>query len=112
MYKRTLVPALLILALFCLGYALYRSTIEQVTTTVNGSTVVYNEPQHGFLLGLCILAGLSIAGAVALILDRRDDLISNNSTHSHHQSHAQPVHQQPITTTSTNDPNTYGRRPY
>jgi uncharacterized membrane protein len=104
MNKRVLVPILLVVALICLGYAIYRSTIEQVITTQNGSQVIYNQPQHGFLLGLCILAGMCIVGAVALLYNERDVL-----AHSHTQ--AAPQQQPPVITTSSST-DQYNRRGY
>ncbi|MDB5193405.1 MAG: hypothetical protein JWQ96_2968 [Segetibacter sp.] len=76
MYKRILIPTLLIVSLFTLAYAIYRSTIERVTTVENGNQVVYNDPPHGLLLGLCILSGICIIGAIALILDRREPVLT------------------------------------
>jgi hypothetical protein len=38
----------------------------------NGMQVVYGEPQHGLILGLCLLAGMCILGIVLLLMDRKD----------------------------------------
>ncbi|MFL5811298.1 MAG: hypothetical protein ACJ749_17380 [Flavisolibacter sp.] len=70
MDKRTLVPILLVLSLLSLGYGIYRSTEHRVTTIENGQQVVYGDPQHGLILGLCIFAGFCILGVVFLLIDR------------------------------------------
>ena len=59
-------------ALITLSYAIYRSTAEKVTTMENGQQVVYGEPQHGLILGLCIICGLCIVATIPLLLDRRE----------------------------------------
>lgn len=63
MDNRILAPVLFLLALITLGYAVYRSSAEVITTTENGRQVVYGEPQHGLLLGLCLFAGICILAA-------------------------------------------------
>jgi hypothetical protein len=70
MDKRTLVPVLLVLSLLSLGYGIYRSTGQRITTVENGQQVVYGDPQHGLILGLCVFAGFCILGIVLLVLDR------------------------------------------
>lgn len=66
MNRRTLIPVLLIIAVLALGYAIYRSAAVRITEVRNNLTTIYGEPQHGFLLGLCILAGLCLLGAAYL----------------------------------------------
>jgi hypothetical protein len=73
-----MIPVLWVIALACLGYAIYRSTSERVTTTENGQQVVYGEPQHGLILGLCILAGFCILGTIPLLLDRRTNVLEEH----------------------------------
>jgi hypothetical protein len=60
------------LSIITLAYAIYRSTAEKVITIENGQQVVYGEPQHGLILGLCIFSGLCIISNVVLMLDRQD----------------------------------------
>ena len=60
----------MIVALFCLAYAIYRSTAERITVVENGQQVVYGEPQHGLVLGLCLFAGFCVVSAVALMLHK------------------------------------------
>jgi hypothetical protein len=75
--KRALVIILFVLALGLLGYAIYRSTsVRETYVTQSGRELVYGEPQHGLILGLCILAGMCIASAIPLLLDRRGDVLS------------------------------------
>ena len=75
--KRALVIILWVLALALLGYAIYRSTaVRETLVTQTGREIVYGEPQHGLILGLCILAGLCIASSIPLLLDRRGDVLS------------------------------------
>jgi len=69
MNTRILVPILLILPLLLLGYAIYRSTSEVIIVAENGRQVTYGEPQHGLILGLCIFAGISLLGAVMLLVN-------------------------------------------
>ncbi len=73
--KRTLVIILLIMAFLSLGYAIYRSTSVRETLVENGREVVYGEPQHGLILGLCIFSGLCILSTVPLLMDRRTDVV-------------------------------------
>ncbi len=63
---------LLILALAAVGYAIYRSTDVREEVISGGRQFVYGEPQHGLILGLCILAGICILSTIPLMLDRRD----------------------------------------
>jgi hypothetical protein len=60
MNRRTLAPVLFILALLCIGYAIYRSTAVTQTVIQNNLPTVYGEPQHGLLLGLCIIGAVCI----------------------------------------------------
>jgi hypothetical protein len=69
MNKRTLAMILLVIPILTIGYAIYRSTSETITTIANGKQVVYGEPQHGLTLGLCVFAGFCILGSVLLLLD-------------------------------------------
>ena len=71
MTKRTLVLLLWILAVITIGYAIYRSTGEKIIMMESGRQVIYGEPQHGLILGLCIFAGFCIIGSVPLLLDRK-----------------------------------------
>lgn len=74
--KKILVVVLWVLSFALLGYAIYRSTaIRQVIPQANGGQLVYGEPQHGLILGLCVLSGLLIASSIPLLLDRRDEVI-------------------------------------
>ena len=64
-----------VLAFALLGYAIYRSTaVRQTMVQPNGQQVVYGEPQHGLILGLCMLAGICILSSVPLLLDRKGDV--------------------------------------
>jgi len=72
MNKRTLVLVLWIVALLCVGYAVYRSTGEKITMIEAGRQTIYGEPQHGLILGLCIFAGFCIICTIPLLLDRKD----------------------------------------
>jgi hypothetical protein len=71
MNKKTLIPVLLLLAIIAIGYAVYKGTAVTMTTIEAGRTIVYGQPQHGLLLGLCLFAGACILGAVLLVLDDR-----------------------------------------
>jgi len=71
MNKRILVPALLLLAVIAIGYAVYKGTAVTMTTIEAGRTIVYGQPQHGLMLGLCLFAGACILGAALLVLDDR-----------------------------------------
>jgi hypothetical protein len=72
MNRRTFIPVLLIVAVISIAYAIYRSTTDMVTQVENGRQVVYGQPMHGLMLGLCVFAGFCILGAVWLMDDRRD----------------------------------------
>jgi len=61
---------LLITAVLCVGYAVYRSTGERITITETGRETIYGEPQHGITLGLCTFAGFCVLGASLLAGDR------------------------------------------
>ena len=65
-----MIPVLLVLVLISLGYAIYRSTGSRITAIENGQQVVYGDPQHGLLFGLCVFAGLCVLGVVLLLLDK------------------------------------------
>lgn len=71
MKKQTLILILIITALACLGYAIYRSTEEKIIVTQNTMQTVYGETQHGLILGLCLLAGICILSIIPLMLDRQ-----------------------------------------
>lgn len=66
MDRKTSILLLIIVAIACLGYAVYRSTAVTVTVMQNNVPTVYGSPQHGLLLGLCIVAGICIWGAIWL----------------------------------------------
>lgn len=66
MDRKILAPVLWVVALLCLGYAVYRSTAVRIEVMQNNQPTVYGEPQHGLLLGLCIVAAVCIACAVWL----------------------------------------------
>ena len=74
MNKKILVPVLLVISLITLVYAIYRSTAVRMTVTENGREVIYGEPQHGLILGLCIFSGMCIMSAVALLF-KKDDVV-------------------------------------
>lgn len=82
MNRSILSPVLCLLALGALIYAIYRSTGEKVIDVAGARQTIYNEPQHGLILGLCIFAGLCVLGAVALLFDRnrRDVHIEDRSS--------------------------------
>lgn len=73
MNKRILIPVLLVMALFSIIYAVYRSTEQKIILIGPDRQTVFGEPQHGLILGLCIFAGLCVVATVPLLLDRRDD---------------------------------------
>lgn len=70
MSKQAWIISLLIAAVVSLAYAIYRSTMERITVMENGQQVVYGEPQHGLVLGLCLFAGFCVVSAVLLVLNR------------------------------------------
>lgn len=70
MNKRIIILVLWIVSLLALVYAIYRSTNERITMMENGRQVVYGEPQHGLILGLCMFAGICVFSAVLLLLER------------------------------------------
>ena len=74
MNKRTLALVLLVLPVLIIGYAVYRSTAEVITVIEATRQITYGEPQHGLILGLCIFAGLSLIGAVLLLIDDRKNV--------------------------------------
>ena len=71
MNKRTLIPVLLILAVFAIAYAVYKGTAVTMTTIEAGRSMVYGQPQHGLTLGLCLFAGACVLGASLLAMDDR-----------------------------------------
>jgi hypothetical protein len=71
MIKGILNTVLWILAIFCIGYAVYRSTAVKDVRIVGNSEITYGETQHGLIFGLCFIAGICIIGSVLLILDKR-----------------------------------------
>ena len=71
MNKKTLVPVFLLLAIIAIGYAVYKGTAVTMTTIEAGRTIVYGQPQHGLMLGLCLFAGACIVGAALLMLEDR-----------------------------------------
>jgi hypothetical protein len=77
MNKRLWIPSLLIVSLLTLAYAIYRSSAERVTAVENGHEVVYGEPQHGLILGLCIFSGICVVCAVALLSGSPNPTIDN-----------------------------------
>ena len=72
MNKRIILPVLLVLSLFSLAYAIYRSTAQRITVLENNQEVVYGEPQHGLILGLCIFSATCLLAVVLLLLDRQE----------------------------------------
>ena len=68
MNRQTMIALLLIVALTSLAYAIYRSTAEQTILTQGGIQTIYNQPQHGLILGLCILSGMCILAILPLVL--------------------------------------------
>ena len=84
MNRQTMIVLLLLTALASVAYAIYRSTDEKTIITQGGLQTIYGEPQHGLILGLCILAGLCIVAILPLLLvDRHhydiDDRIKESS---------------------------------
>ena len=72
MLKGILNTVLWILAIFCLGYAIYRSTAVKEIFIQGNREITYGETQHGLIFGLCFIAGLCILGSVLLILDKKE----------------------------------------
>ncbi len=70
MNKQTIIVVLLLAAVASLAYGIYRSTGEKIITTQPGVQTIYGEPQHGLILGLCILSGFCILSIIVLLLDR------------------------------------------
>ena len=75
MNNRILVPVLFVISLICIIYAIYRSIALRITINENGKQVIYGEPQHGLILGLCIFAGMCVLGAVALLLKESNNVV-------------------------------------
>jgi ABC-type amino acid transport system permease subunit len=69
--KGTLSIILAVVSLALIGYAIYRSTDVRQIVTGPGTETVYGEPQHGLILGLCIIAGICLLGIVLLFRDNR-----------------------------------------
>lgn len=78
MNKQTLILLLSLVAAFCLGYGIYRSLAERITTVDNGTETVYNDPQHGLILGLMIVAATCIA-SIIYIVTRRVGVAEHNT---------------------------------
>ena len=57
---------LIFLMLGSMIYAIYRSTDQTTRVVTNTGEVVYGEPMHGLMLGLCIFSGICLLGAVYL----------------------------------------------
>lgn len=72
MNRQTIIALLLIVAIGSVAYAIYRSTADQTIITQGGIQTIYNQPQHGLILGLCILAGLALLAILPLLLIDRD----------------------------------------
>lgn len=68
MNRQTMIALLLIVALASVAYAIYRSTDQKTIITQAGLQTIYGEPQHGLILGLCILAGVCILATLPLLL--------------------------------------------
>ena len=71
MNRRTFIPILLVLAVISIAYAIYRSTSQTITQVENGHQVVYGQPMHGLMLGLCVFAAACILGVV-ILMDKSD----------------------------------------
>lgn len=67
-----MIVVLWLVAIITLAYAVYRSTGEVITVVENGRQIIYGEPQHGLILGLCIIAGVCIAGTIPLWLSKEE----------------------------------------
>ena len=80
MNRKMLIPIMLLLAVVALGYAIYRSTGERITTTENGKQIVYGEPQHGLVFGLCVFAGLCVIGIAILAVERYQEIRQDQRT--------------------------------
>lgn len=72
MYRTIMISVLLFLSLLTLAYAIYRSVGEKITIQEGARQTVYGEPQHGLVFGLCFFAAVCVAGAVALLFNRRE----------------------------------------
>ena len=70
MNKQTIIVVLMLAAVASVAYAIYRSTGEKIITTQSGVQTIYGEPQHGLILGLCVLAGFCLLSIIILLLDR------------------------------------------
>ncbi|HEU4633643.1 MAG TPA: hypothetical protein VFS22_06645 [Flavisolibacter sp.] len=72
MSKQAWIIVLLVAAVVSLAYAIYRSTMERITVVENGQQIVYGEPQHGLVLGLCLFAGFCVISAVLLVMNKEE----------------------------------------
>jgi hypothetical protein len=80
MSRKILAPILLVLAVFSIGYAIYRSTAPTITTVGAAQQTVYGEPQHGLTLGLCIFAGMCVLAAARLTGRTKEDRTVQSET--------------------------------
>lgn len=71
MNRQSIILLLILLAAGSIGYAIYRSTTATITQMENGRQVVYGQPMHGLMLGLCFFAGTCLI-AIILLLDKPD----------------------------------------
>lgn len=72
MIKGILNTVLWIIAIFCIGYSIYRSTAVKDVTITGNQEITYGEPQHGLIFGLCFIAGMCILGSVLLVLNKSE----------------------------------------
>jgi ABC-type Fe3+-citrate transport system substrate-binding protein len=72
MNRQTMIVLLVLVALASVAYGIYRSTDQKTIITQGGLQTIYGEPQHGLILGLCILAGLCILDISPLLLVDRN----------------------------------------
>jgi ABC-type Fe3+ transport system permease subunit len=67
-----MIVLLVLVALASVAYGIYRSTDQKTIITQGGLQTIYGEPQHGLILGLCILAGICILAIIPLLLVDRN----------------------------------------
>ena len=72
MNRQTMIVLLVLVALASVAYGIYRSTDQKTIITQGGLQTIYGEPQHGLILGLCLLAGLCILAIIPLLLVDRN----------------------------------------
>jgi hypothetical protein len=72
MNRQTMIVLLVLVALASVAYGIYRSTDQKTIITQGGLQTIYGEPQHGLILGLCILAGICILAIIPLLLVDRN----------------------------------------